>query len=128
MAFCKGTTDPKSRETTNFSLFKFRVREIHLSLAGHFVRQTASPLPGILTSHWTFHFTVKCPRISNFLLNILNSSPDIQLSLIYSPWTFCPARSNPFARHFSKIARHVRQVRQILCTLFKLGRVLPNGT
>ncbi len=33
----------------------FKVCEIHLSLAGHFVWWTSSPSLDILTSHWTFH-------------------------------------------------------------------------
>ena len=91
----------------------YRVCEIHLSLAGHFVRRTASPSPNILTSCWTFHCKMSSD-IKKLLLNILNSSPDIYLSLIYSPRTFWPARSNPFAGHFSKFLGHVRRISRTL--------------
>ena len=84
-----------------------RVREIDLSLAGHFVRQTSSPSPDI----FNFRRAFNC-KISGKYETFCRT-----LSLIYLRRTICPARSNPFAGHFSRFAGHVRRVWQISRTL-----------
>ncbi len=58
-----------------------RVREIQLTLAGHFVRWTYNTLPDIWNSCQTFH----CEISGEYKI---------------FRWTFCPARSNSFAGHF----------------------------
>ena len=75
---------------TFFKSFR-RVREIHLSLARHFVWQTFSPSPDILNSRRAFH----CKMSSKYQM-----FPGQTLSLIFSWRTKYPARSNPFAGYF----------------------------
>ena len=58
-----------------------RVCEIHLSLAGHFVRRIDNPSPDIWNSRQTFHSEI---------------SGECEIFR----WTFCPARSHSFAGHF----------------------------
>ena len=72
-----------------------RVREIHLSLAGHFVRWPSSPSLNILNSRWTF----RCKMSGEYQTYRRTSIRQI-LSLKCSRWTKCPSRSNPFIGHF----------------------------
>ncbi len=88
------------------------VRKIHLSLTGHFVQWTSSPLVDNLNSRQTFY----C-KLSNEYQTFHSTSVRWTLSLIYSSRNFCPARSNAFAGHFSKFAGHVRKVQRISHTL-----------
>ncbi len=88
------------------------VREISLSLEGHFVKRTFSPSPDILDPCRAFHYKMSSKYQTSFWPSICWT-----LSLIYPHWTFCPARSNPFARHFSKCAGHVWRVRRVSRTL-----------
>ena len=89
-----------------------RVREIHFSLARHFVRQTSSPLPDILNYSQTF-YCKKSGEYQTFRWWSICQT----LSLIYSRRKFCTATSDSLAGHLSKFARHVRQFQQILHTL-----------
>ena len=87
-----------------------RVREIHFSLTGHFVRRTSSPSPDILNYHRTYVY-----KMSG---ELFPGDPFTGHSLIYSLRKLCPVRSNPFAGHLSNFARHVRRVRRISRTLY----------
>ena len=65
-------------------LSDYRVREIYLSLAGHFVRRTYNHLPDI----WNFCQTFHCEMSGKY--QIFRRS-------------FCPARSNSFTGHFQNL-------------------------
>ena len=70
-------------------------------------------LPVLRQTFWIIaaHLTFKS------LANIKPIAAD-PFFLIYSRWTKCPARSEPFTRHLSNFARHVRRVQRILHTLY----------
>ncbi len=65
--FVKGHTDGQN-------VMHIRVRKIHLSLTGHFVRRTYKISPDIWNSRQTFH-----SEISNFSLDIFNMSGEFHV-------------------------------------------------
>ncbi len=121
---------PNSGGTTMNKLFLLifllasSVREIHLSLVGHFVQRTSTPSPDILNSRQTFHCNISSNihcniSISNFSLDFY--SADIVRDFLLSDKM--PGKIKPLRRTFSKFAGHVRRVPRISRTL-RIGTTL----